>query len=152
MGHVPVRYVSHYQRVNVNPQVQKIEVLKYLAKVDPINPGKKNASFLNITHLNLKISLVISQPILDTQQQIRYIIPYQKTKGLYPKIIKKNKTTFPRITLSNITHLNLETSLSHIPNKWGYPLVHIQRPMENHYVLQLFFIHFKGKSQFFEDI
>ena len=41
MGHVPVRYVSHYQRVNVNPQVQKIEVLKYLAKVDPINPGKK---------------------------------------------------------------------------------------------------------------
>ena len=82
MGHVPVRYVSHYQRVNVNPQVQKIEVLKYLAKVDPINPGKKNASFLNITHLNLKISLVISQPILDTQQQIRYIIPYQKTKGL----------------------------------------------------------------------
>ena len=82
MGHVAVRYVSHYQRVNVNPQVQKIEVLKYLAKVDPINPGKKNASFLNITHLNLKISLVISQPILDTQQQIRYIIPYQKTKGL----------------------------------------------------------------------
>ena len=24
--------------------------------------------------------------------------------------------------------------------------------MENHYVLQLFFIHFIGKSQFFEDI